>query len=418
MKNKFHILLGSLGDDAHSVGIHLIALGLTEAGYIVNNIGIQNTIEDFLKSERDYQIVLISSKNGHSGLYLNEHGNEIFNHTQKNKQQLWYIGGHLSISEKDEIIIKRYREMGFTRVFPNFIPMVSILENLEKDISLLEIIPGRKESSQNSLLIDSGTENISDKKWSIDKLNKLRPTVLNTWKTGTNIKWDIVPNMHSFRNKNLNNIQNSTNGSPLIQPRTGVANINEQIDKLNDLEKIGIEVASVQLDASTRVRNYKKAEEGVQISNYKKKSFLNGFPVPIYGQNGVIKIVDSLSIPFQIRGGAPDHRLTYEIAIAGGASAVEGGFLCYLFPYDKETSPSQSLENWQYIDRLCGYYYEKHNIIINREWFGVLTANLIPPSLAIAINVIQTVLSAKQGVKSISVGYAEQGNRSQDIAAM
>ncbi len=76
------------------------------------------------------------------------------------------------------------------------------------------------------------------------------------------------------------------------------------------------------------------------------------------------------------------------------------------------------MKNWQYIDRLAGFYYEEHRIVINREWFGVLTANLIPPSLAIVINIIQTILSAKQGVKSISVGYAEQGNRSQDIAAM
>ena len=253
---------------------------------------------------------------------------------------------------------------------------------------------------------------------SLNKLNNLRPSVLRTWKTGAEINWEIVPHLHIYKNKNLNFAQNNKNGFPLIQPRTGVANINEQITKLQDLQNIGIDVASVQLDASTRVKNYKKADEGVQISNYKKKSFLNGFPVPIYGQNGIIKIVESLNIPFQIRGGAPDHRLTYEIAIAGGASAVEGGFLCYLFPYDKNTPPSESLEYWQYIDRLVGYYFERFGIVINREWFGVLTANLIPPSLAIAVNIIQTILSAKQGVKSISVGYAEQGNRSQDIAAM
>ena len=418
MKNKFHILLGGIGDDAHSVGINLIALGLKEAGYIVNNLGIQNSISDFFRSDRDYQIVLISSKNGHSSLYMNEFGNDIFNHTSKNTKQLWYIGGHLSISEKDETIVRRYKDMGFTRVFPNFISMDNVLNYLKKDISLLEITPSIKKNIKQQFLIDTVIGNVSDAKWSLEKLNKLRPAVLNSWKTGNDINWNIITQLHSFRNKNLNHVQNGRKGIPLLQPRTGVANIEEQIKKLNDLQGIGIDVASIQLDASTRVKNYKKAEEGVYLSDYKKKSFLNGFPVPVYGQKGIIKIIDSLNIPFQIRGGAPDHRLTYEIAIAGGASAVEGGFLCYLFPYDKETPPSTSLENWQYIDRLCGLYYEQYGIIINREWFGVLTANLIPPSLAIAINVIQTVLSAKQGVKSISVGYAEQGNRSQDIAAI
>ncbi len=48
----------------------------------------------------------------------------------------------------------------------------------------------------------------------------------------------------------------------------------------------------------------------------------------------------------------------------------------------------------------------------------MLTATLIEPSIAIMVNVIQAILSAQQGVLSITVGYAEQGNRSQDIGAM
>ena len=39
--------------------------------------------------------------------------------------------------------------------------------------------------------------------------------VLKTWKTGTNINWDIVPNIHAFKNKNLDNVQNNNNGKQL-----------------------------------------------------------------------------------------------------------------------------------------------------------------------------------------------------------
>lgn len=415
---KYNVLLGGIGDDSHSVGINLINLGLSEMGFNVINIGIQNDVTDFFQPENQFQVILISSKNGHSELYLNDYGKEIYNHTKKNSKQIWYIGGHLSITENSETIISKYKSMGFTKVFPNFIPMMSIVENIKEDLYRKKIDPSELVNKQFAVTVDEGIENVSDEKWTIEKLNRIRPSVLCTWKTGLEIDWELVPKLHSFRNKNLDYVQSNRNNNPLLQPRTGVANINNQIIKLKNLQSVGIDVASVQLDASTRVKNYEKAYEGVQISDYKKKSYLNGFPVPIYGQKGIKKIVENLDIPFQIRGGAPDHRLTYEIAIAGGASAVEGGFLCYLFPYDKDTPPSESLENWQYIDRLAGYYYEEHGIYINREWFGVLTANLIPPSLAISINIIQTILSAKQGVKSISVGYAEQGNRSQDIAAM
>jgi methylaspartate mutase epsilon subunit len=55
---------------------------------------------------------------------------------------------------------------------------------------------------------------------------------------------------------------------------------------------------------------------------------------------------------------------------------------------------------------------------INREYFGPLTTALIEPSIPIVINIIQAILSAKQGVRSISLGLAEQGNRSQDIAGL
>jgi methylaspartate mutase epsilon subunit len=88
------------------------------------------------------------------------------------------------------------------------------------------------------------------------------------------------------------------------------------------------------------------------------------------------------------------------------------------FPYDKLCNPVDALRNWQYVDRLCARYEEEHSILINREYFGVLTASLIEPSLAIVVNIIQGILSAQQGCRSITVGYAEQGNRSQDIAAI
>src|SRR5438045_4529170 len=42
----------------------------------------------------------------------------------------------------------------------------------------------------------------------------------------------------------------------------------------------------------------------------------------------------------------------------------------------------------------------------------------MPPFIAITTNILEAILAAQQGVKCISVGYAEQGNRWQDIAAI
>jgi methylaspartate mutase epsilon subunit len=67
---------------------------------------------------------------------------------------------------------------------------------------------------------------------------------------------------------------------------------------------------------------------------------------------------------------------------------------------------------------LTGLYFERFGITLDREYFGTLTATLIPPSVAIATNIIEALLAVRQGVKSLSLGYAEQGNRAQDIAAV
>jgi methylaspartate mutase epsilon subunit len=76
-----------------------------------------------------------------------------------------------------------------------------------------------------------------------------------------------------------------------------------------------------------------------------------------------------------------------------------------------------SIHNWQYVDRLVGYY-EDHGISINREPFGPLTGTLVPPSISTTIAIVEALLAAEQGVKNITVGYGMGGNVLQDIAAI
>jgi methylaspartate mutase epsilon subunit len=180
----------------------------------------------------------------------------------------------------------------------------------------------------------------------------------------------------------------------------------------------GLDISSVQLDAASRKNKYDKAHEGVLRTEKGKRSFLNGYPVPVHGVKGVAEIVHSIDNPFQIRAGSPDHRLVYEIGLAGGVSSLEGGFICYLYPYDKKTSPVESLNYWKYIDKLVDWYDKKNGIIMNREYLGPHTCCLLEPAIPICVNIVQAILSAKLGAKCISVGLAEQGNRSQDIAAL
>ena len=57
-------------------------------------------------------------------------------------------------------------------------------------------------------------------------------------------------------------------------------------------------------------------------------------------------------------------------------------------------------------------------MVLDREFFGTLTATLIPPYLAITTNLLEGMLAVGSGVRSVSLAYAEQGSRAQDVAAV
>lgn len=425
MKEAYRLLIGSIGDDSHSVGTTLLTIAFREAGFFVKNIGIMNQLADFFNHANGFDVVFISCMNGHADLYLKDFPVKLRHFKQKNTApHLWYLGGNLSVQESPEDVIRKYIKMGFDFVSARPVDCRLIMERLFKDLCRRKIKQRRVEDLaglEMPPLLSSAVAEVHDRPMTDEAFLKTRNEVLESWTTGSGVRTaDIVKN-HACDHKNLHRLhrQHQQNGSfPLIQPRTGVAHTGDEVDLLLYLRENGLDISSIQLDAASRKKMYGKALTGVLRSEKGKTSFLNGYPVPVHGVEGIEEIVRAIDTPFQLRAGSPDHRLVYEIGLAGGASSLEGGFICYLFPYDKFTSPVESLEYWKYIDKLASRYHRHFNVIINREYFGPLTCCLIEPAIAICINIVQAILSAKSGVKCISVGLAEQGNRHQDIAAI
>jgi len=132
---------------------------------------------------------------------------------------------------------------------------------------------------------------------------------------------------------------------------------------------------------------------------------------------GCRMVTSSVASPVQVRHGTPDARLLAEITLAGGFTSFEGGGISYNIPYAKNVPMEHTLLTWQYVDRLTGYYEEK-GISINREPFGPLTGTLVPPCVSNAIAIIEALVAAEQGVRSVTVGYGQCGNLVQDVAAI
>jgi methylaspartate mutase epsilon subunit len=424
MAYQHRLLIGGIGDDAHSVGIKLLELGFREAGFQVVSLGIRNSIADFFRHARHFDVIMVSNKNGHAALYLQDFPYLLSAYRlTDDSPKLWYLGGSLAVSDSDFQVKKHFLSYGFTNVYPRPLPFFHVLHDIRKDL-VLHGIPkkefdyGKQWRAGAARKPDCG--GIIDRQWTREELMTHRKEVLHEWHTGQDVLTapylPLAPRQPTLAKLLWGN--KTRRRAPLFQPRTGVADIEQQIELLQYLESEGSDISSVQLDAASRSRMYGKAELGRDLSIERKQSQLNGFPIPVYGVREVRRLITSLRRPFQLRGGGPDHRFTYEIALKAGIGALEGGFICYCLPYDKLTSPVESLRNWQFIDRLSAFYKEEYGVNINREYFGTLTATLIEPCLAISVNIIQALMTAQQGGKSVTVGYAEQGNRVQDIAAV
>ena len=204
----------------------------------------------------------------------------------------------------------------------------------------------------------------------------------------------------------------------LVQPRAGVPRLDEQINLLRTLESEGAaDLLPTTIDSYTRDNDYEAAREGLEASREADESRLNGFPAVNHGVEACRELVRAVETPVQVRHGTPDARLLAAVTLAGGFGSFEGGPITYNLPYTSKYDLETTIQHWQYVDRLAGAYTTR-GVSVNREPFGPLTGTLVPPAVAIAICLIEGLLAATQGVRSVTLGYGQVGNLVQDVAAV
>ncbi len=265
---------------------------------------------------------------------------------------------------------------------------------------------------------------LKNKKLSKEEFFKIREKIRNHWPTGLDEALDFdkavetlkaVPDHKNFAKK-LRFAK--THGLTMIQPRAGVALVDDHITLMQFLQNEGkADFLPATIDSYTRQNRYSNAEDAIKQSLKQKRSMLNGFPAVNHGVEGCKKVYNNVNVPLQARHGTPDARLLSEIIHASGWTSNEGGGISYNIPYAKNISLEDTLRYWQYCDRLVGLYAEE-GIEINREPFGPLTGTLVPPSISHTVAIIEAILAAEQGVKNITVGYGQCGNLTQDVAAL
>ena len=263
---------------------------------------------------------------------------------------------------------------------------------------------------------------VSNERWSDEEFQEERKKVLALWPTGKDVDLDEAIAFHKTlpATKNYAKVvaQAKAEGRTLVQPRGGVALVDEHIKLLRCLQdQGGADLLPCTTDTYTRNLKFHEAQNGIDTSIKAGRSMLNGLPVVNHGVKNVRRVIEAADRPVIVLSGTPFPRLTAEVTLAAGFSAFLGAGISYPASYIKDMTFEEGIKNYQYLDRLASFYWD-HGIPIHREQPGFLTGTLIPPGIGIAIAVMETILAAGQGLRHYSVGLTQNLDLLQDVAAL
>ncbi|WP_410534766.1 methylaspartate mutase [Streptomyces sp. KL2] len=203
-------------------------------------------------------------------------------------------------------------------------------------------------------------------------------------------------------------------GRVALQPRCGVGSHVQMLTLLQDLERHARpDILTLTIDSYTRLKQFDSARAVLE----RNPADLNGYPLVTHGWLKGRRLNEAVAVPLEVRHGSPDARLLFETSVASGITSFEGGGISYNLPYSKAVPLADSLAAWRDVDALCGELAGL-GLVVDRELFGTLTAVLVPPSISLAVSVLEAVAAAREGVRCISVAYPQGGHFEQDVAAL
>ena len=263
---------------------------------------------------------------------------------------------------------------------------------------------------------------LKNERWSDEEFWAARKAVLSLWPTGKEIDLteaaDYLRNLPPEKNYAMQIVKAKKEGRTLVQPRGGVALVEDQIALLQCLQdQGGADLLPNTTDTYTRNLKFQEAQRGIEESRREGRSMLNGCPIVNHGLQAVRRISESVRRPIIVLSGTAFPQITAEMGFAGGFTAFLGAAISYTAAYTKDLPFEQGIKNYQYVDRLSSFYHER-GIRLHREQPGFLTGTLIPPGIGIAVAVLEMLMAAGQGVKHYSMGLCQSLNILQDVAGL
>jgi len=248
-----------------------------------------------------------------------------------------------------------------------------------------------------------------------------RKGVLSIWPTGGEVDLDeaveyqqALPDNRRFH-KILQRVHDE--GRLGLFPRQGTPLVDDEIALIRSLNELGIYLIPFTTDSYTRNLQLDKVERGLEESKRTGKAALNGYPLINHGVKTNRKVVESTEGALDPRSSRIGQALVSEIAFASGMTAMPNSFFGWIAGYDKKATVEECIETAQYTGRLIGYYADQ-GVIISTDLHGWLPNFVIPMSVNMATQIIEALISAGQGVKSVFPQVNIQGCLAQDLADM
>ncbi len=136
-KKKITLVLGVIGADVHAVGNRILEYAFTEAGFNVVNIGVMASQEEFINAaiETDADAIIVSSLYGHGEIDCRGLRDKTIEAGLGDIKL--YVGGNLVVGKQEwKDVEKRFKDMGFDRVYPPSTMPEDVIADLKTDFGL------------------------------------------------------------------------------------------------------------------------------------------------------------------------------------------------------------------------------------------------------------------------------------------
>ncbi|WP_367127685.1 methylaspartate mutase [Saccharothrix sp. HUAS TT1] len=202
-------------------------------------------------------------------------------------------------------------------------------------------------------------------------------------------------------------------GHLVVQPRMGFGDAERMRAGLVATRRArATAVGTITLDSYTRIGDY----QALRVAEARGTP-LNGYPLVTTDPTTTAHVLSDAvahGFPVQVRHGSPLPGDIVTALVRLGLDATEGGPVSYCLPYGR--SPLRdSVTGWRRaVEAFAAAPGEPHL----ESFGGCMMGQLCPPSLLVALTVLEGLFFRAHGIRSLSLSFTQQTNAEQDAEAL